>query len=254
MNDETALRLLGINQDFYANFAAPFDATRQRLQPGVRRILESLPPTSNILDLGCGNGEAARFLTDQAHTGVYLGVDNSPGLLDRARQGTQPGVYFLQADLAAKDWGQSIMQLLEHLQKNQQLPRSPAPFDYVCAFAVLHHIPGAALRQQFLQQVRPLLARQGQLILSNWQFLNSERLRQRIQPWENVGLQAGAVDADDYLLDWRSGGQGWRYVHHFSDAELRLLAAANNYQVMQSFLSDGQTGNLGLYHVWQLIV
>jgi hypothetical protein len=32
-----------------------------------------------------------------------------------------------------------------------------------------------------------------------------------------VGLSANDVDPGDYLLDWRSGGEGLRYIHHFSE-------------------------------------
>jgi len=61
------------------------------------------------------------------------------------------------------------------------------------------------------------------------------------------------VDAGDYLLDWRSGGEGLRYVHHFGEAELRELAATTGFQVKEVFYSDGETGNLGLYQVWEAI-
>jgi 2-polyprenyl-3-methyl-5-hydroxy-6-metoxy-1,4-benzoquinol methylase len=120
----------------------------------------------------------------------------------------------------------------------------------VTAFAVLHHIPSRELRLGILQTVRQLLKPDGIFIHSNWQFLNSERLKARIQPWE-----AGSswdVDAGDYLLDWRSGGEGLRYVHHFDEAELAELAQASRFDVIDTYYSDGETGNLGLYQVWRL--
>jgi hypothetical protein len=59
------------------------------------------------------------------------------------------------------------------------------------------------------------------------------------------------VDPNDYLLDWRSGGEGLRYVHHFDEKELEELAAASNFQVSDTFYSDGEGGKLGLYQVWK---
>jgi len=59
------------------------------------------------------------------------------------------------------------------------------------------------------------------------------------------------VDVGDYLLDWRQGGQGFRYVHHFSEAELQTLANETGFSVWHSFYSDGQGGKLGLYQVWE---
>jgi hypothetical protein len=58
------------------------------------------------------------------------------------------------------------------------------------------------------------------------------------------------VDAGDYLLDWRQGGSGLRYVHHFDEAELSALAATTGFRVLETFYSDGEGGRLGLYQVW----
>ena len=88
--------------------------------------------------------------------------------------------------------------------------------------------------------------------MSNWQFLNSEKLKARIQPWEAVGLWESDVDPGDYLLDWRSGGTGVRYVHHFSAAELSALARDAGFVIEETFHSDGTSGDLGLYQAWQV--
>jgi len=101
-----------------------------------------------------------------------------------------------------------------------------------------------------LQAIRRLIKEDGRVILSNWQFLHSARLLSRIQPWERAGLSDSEVDEGDYLLDWRSGGKGLRYVHHFSAEELSGLAAGAGMRVSESFLSDGENGRLGLYQVW----
>ena len=121
----------------------------------------------------------------------------------------------------------------------------------VTAFSVLHHIPSKEIRLDMLRTIHELLADNGRLILSNWQFLNSEKLRARIQDWSRVGLSSGDVDSGDYLLDWRSGGEGLRYVHHFREDELQALADSSGFQIQDVFYSDGETGNLSLYQVWQ---
>jgi len=81
--------------------------------------------------------------------------------------------------------------------------------------------------------------------------LNSDKLKARIQPWERIDLSAADVDPGDALLDWRSGGNGLRYVHHFSEQELSDLAAECGFRVVESFLSDGAGGRLGLYQTWE---
>ena len=238
MESATVTALLAVNQQFYQTFASQFSATRQRIQPGVQHLLPALCQASRILDLGCGNGELARRMLQQGYGGEYFGLDFSPGLLATASQAVPIGtkVSFLSADLAQAGWEAALM---------------PGSFDMAVAFAVLHHLPGAALRRQVLCTVRRLLAPRGRLVLSNWQFLNSARLSRRIQPWETAGFHLEQVDPDDYLLDWRSGGRGLRYAHHFSTAELAQLAQACNFEVLESFLSDGENGQTGLYQIWQ---
>lgn len=238
MNAATAERLIEINREFYTRFGEAFSATRHRIQPGVRRALDLLTGDEAILDLGCGNGELARELGKRGQRGPYLGVDFSLPLLDDAEvQPSGLSARFFQADLT-------------RLSASRAQLAVPDGWSVVTAFAVLHHIPSMELRLGILQAVRDLLQKDGLFILSNWQFLNSEKLTARIQAWEAAGISAFQVDSGDYLLDWRSGGLGLRYVHHFTEGELAELAKASGFSVMNSFYSDGEGGNLGLYQVW----
>jgi tRNA (uracil-5-)-methyltransferase TRM9 len=237
VNPTTLSRLLDLNRQFYQTFGIQFSATRQRLQPGVMRILERIGSIDSLLDLGCGNGELARQLARQGHTGTYTGLDFSPILLEQASAGQSPNYRFLQANLSSEDWDASL-----------QIER----YDAIMAFAVLHHLPGMEVRLDVLRKIRLLLTATGHFIHSEWQFLNSPRLKSRIQPWESIGLSDADVDPGDYLLDWRQGGQGLRYVHHFSEAELEGLASKTGFEVIESFLSDGENHRLGLYQVWRV--
>lgn len=240
MNADTAASLIEINRDFYNRFGDSFSATRHRIQPGVRRILGMLTGKESILDLGCGNGEPARELARRGHRGSYLGVDFSLPLLQDAK--SQPEGFsarFLETDLT-------------QLSKSKSLLES-GQWDVITAFAAMHHIPSTEIRLDILRTIHALLADHGKFILSNWQFLNSEKLKARIKPWKEATLQESEVDPGDYLLDWRSGGEGLRYVHHFSESELSLLAAGAGFIVHETFYSDGETGNLGLYQIWKRI-
>jgi 2-polyprenyl-3-methyl-5-hydroxy-6-metoxy-1,4-benzoquinol methylase len=239
MDSSTAERLIEINREFYTRFGESFSATRQRIQPGVRRVLGMLQGDEAILDLGCGNGELARALAERGHRGPYLGVDFSLPLLRAAE--SQPEGFptnFMQADLTRP------REIAELFLVNGN-------WDVVTAFAVLHHIPSAELRLDLLRVVHRLLKTDGMFVHSNWQFLNSERLKTRIQPWEAVSLARSDVETGDYLLDWRSGGQGLRYVHHFTEQELADHASSVGFDVVETFYSDGEGGRLGLYQIWR---
>jgi tRNA (uracil-5-)-methyltransferase TRM9 len=242
MKSQTVLHLLSLNKQFYQTFGHEFSSTRMRLQPGVLRILDSLAGDEAILDLGCGNGEMARELMRRGHRGRYAGVDFSPPLLEVARHGWEDApATFIRADLSSADWDKKLLASLNR------------PFDLVTAFATLHHIPGVEMRQVILNKVHALLCTGGQFIHSEWQFMNSEKLKDRIQPWDEADLRTEDVENGDFLLDWRSGGRGLRYVHHFSEAELDELAASCQFRVRQTFHSDGTNGLLSLYQVWQAI-
>ena len=253
MNQPTVQHLLDINKRFYQTFALQFSQTRQRLQPGVTRLLKRLNPQSRLLDLGCGNGEVWRALFQNGFQGQYYGLDFSPEFLEIARsiipQGASdelqspaglphPQAVFLYADLSSDNWDIAFPE---------------ARFDTVLAFAVLHHLPGKALRCQILRKINHLLVPGGHFIHSEWQFLNSRRLRSRLQPWEAAGLSPEQVDPGDYLIDWRHGGFGLRYVHAFEEEELRQMAEETGFSIEEIFSSDGEGGKLGLYQIWAKI-
>jgi SAM-dependent methyltransferase len=239
MNSAATERLLKLNHEFYNRFGESFSATRQRLQPGVKKILETIPNDVSVLDLGCGNGHFLRELSVRGHKAALLGVDFSLPLLRDAE--SAPGVEFREVDLT-KLLAVSDQLLVE------------GGWDVITMFATLHHIPSTEIRLDILRTVRKLIKDDGKFILSNWQFLNSEKLRSRIQPWGRVSINESDIDEGDYLLDWRSGGEGLRYAHQFSVEELLGLAEQAEMRVTDSFLSDGDGGNLGLYQVWAPIV
>src|SRR5689334_4407637 len=225
MDSATAARLIEINREFYTHFGDSFSATRHRIQPGVRRVLELLKGEEAILDLGCGNGELARELARRGQRGSYLGVDFSLPLLRDAE--VQPDGFsarFMEVDLAQLSAFSSQLSV-------------EGGWPIITAFAVLHHIPSRELRLDILRIVHQLLHNDGLFIHSNWQFLNSEKFKARIQPWEAAAISASDVDTGDYLLDWRAGGRGLRYVHCFREDELAEIAANSGFHVMDTFHS-----------------
>lgn len=256
MNKIITKQLLDLNRRFYTEYGRDFSATRGRLQTGVLRVIESLRGDESILDLGCGNGELARTLSRRGHHGSYLGLDFSLPLLDEAeREAFAFPVRFMQADLVSDDWHHVTATSGLDTPSNDgysTIARN-GTFDIVLSFAVLHHIPSSELRLQIIQKIHEHLKPDGMFIHSNWQFLNSPRLKARIQPWESIGLQGSDVDANDYLLDWKRGGYGLRFVHHFDESELADLAKASGFEIIETFYSDGENKRLSLYQIWKKV-
>jgi len=238
MKPEIAQKLVSLNHQFYQSFADDFSETRSRLQMGVLKVLERMPIKASILDLGCGNGKVALHLAQNDFKGTYLGADFSLGLLNWASADIPAGFQadFHELDLTAPSW-------------EKVLP--PTRFEVILCFATFHHIPSHALRVSLCRNIRQYLDDKGVLYISTWQFNRSERLRKKILPWDTVNISADEVDDGDYLLDWQRGGSGTRYVHLYSTEELSQLADSSGFKIVESFDSDGEGGNLGLYQVWE---
>jgi SAM-dependent methyltransferase len=237
MDAATAGTLLQLNRAFYDRFALEFAGSRTLNQPGWQRLLAWLPGGGQILDAGCGQGRLAHLLDQRGWRGTYVGVDNSPALLSIARGGASAlalPASFVEADITASGW-------------TEQLPSHR--FDAVLALAVLHHIPGWRQRAALLAQLGDLLAADGVLAASTWQFMNEARLRRKVVPWPVAGLVPEQVEPGDYLLDWQRGGAGLRYCHLVDEAELIALAQEAGLRVQALFHEDGRNKNLNLFAV-----
>lgn len=236
MEPETVQHLLAINQEFYQNFAKSFSDTRQRIQPGVLKAIDGISPTARVLDLGCGNGLLANELATLGHNGPFTGIDSSDELLAEARNLVHhPQARFIRSEFINDPWATSLS----------------VPFDLVFAFAVLHHVPGAHERERWLFEVRKLTASEGTFSFSNWNFLSSNRLKDRIVPWSRVDLGESDLESGDFLLDWRRGGVGLRYVHAFERGEIEALLSTASFEVKEQYFSDGENGILGNYYITQ---
>lgn len=227
-------QLLRLNREFYERFGDAFAQTRGPQQPGLHKLASYLPVAGSLLDVGCGNGRLAHVVDLAGLSPTYLGIDASESLLAAAR--AQAGelrhvqASFLRADVTQAGW--------------DQLPLRR--FEGIALLAVLHHVPGWHTRCALMYTLRSLLADNGVLIVSTWQFLASDRLRRKIAPWPAIGLKPEQVDPGDYLLDWQRGGYGLRYCRLIDQEELTTLAHETGWTVQVMFRADGAEDNLNL--------
>ena len=234
MREEVINLLNNLNRTFYDELAEAFAASRGPSEPGLLRVLAQAQPGARVLDLGCGQGRVAALLPAGC---AYVGLDFSAEMLAIAERtaNTENLSYaaFVVADLLDPAWP----------------ALAPGPYDWVVLRAVLHHIPGAENRQALLKRAAGCLAPRGRLLLANWQFLEIERLRRRLLPWDVVGLSPDDVEPGDYLLNWQREGYGMRYVHLIDEDETKMLVAAAGLSIDTLFRADGRHNNLTLYAV-----
>jgi tRNA (uracil-5-)-methyltransferase TRM9 len=237
MDDSTAQRLLRLNAEFYQSFAPDFAKTRQRVQPGVARLLKFVSAGSSVLDLGCAHAPIAVALRGRGWRGKYVGVDSSYDLLAFAPELPPQNAesVLLCLDLAEPGWSHGL----------------EGPFDWILLLAVLHHIPGAERRAAILQEISNLLTADGRLALSVWNLPAFPRLASHLVDPASIGLNAGSLDAGDVLIDWRQGGRGIRYVHGFEELELDQFIEGCGYSIRHAYRNDGQGGNQGIYRLLQ---
>jgi 2-polyprenyl-3-methyl-5-hydroxy-6-metoxy-1,4-benzoquinol methylase len=237
MEDEVRQTLIKINREFYDQFARPFAESRAKPQPGFFHLLEHiLPEYESLLDVGCGEGRFGRFLLANELALQYTGVDFTEKLVQYARAG-HAGTSGLRGTFLVKDLGEP--ECLEGLGK----------FDVIVCLATLQHIPGQRQRSQLLIEMGAHLAENGRLLLSNWQFLSSDRQQRKIMDWSEAGLSKEDVDANDYLLSWQREGLGFRYVAQLEEAAIENLASVAGLRIIDQFRCDGREGNLNLYTI-----
>ena len=266
MDDATAHALIALNNRFYAEHAASFDATRQTPWAGWERLAALLRERDvdgateagaaapvRVLDVACGNLRFERFLgaaQPLASFGFYA-VDACAQLAAGAASELDE-LHFWQMDV-----------LTALLEGDAPLPCNVPPADLVVCFGFMHHVPGAALRRALLEALIGAAAPGGLVALSLWQFMDDARLVAKAQaadraaattapPWP--GFDPAALDAGDHFLGWQSDSRPLRYCHHFCETEIEELAAsaaAAGACELARYSADGAGGTLNRYLVLQ---
>ena len=238
MDDETIHRLVRLNREFYASFSGEFSATRSGEHLNIEPFRKYLANDIRLLDAGCGNGRLALALERAGFALDYVGVDGSAELIALAEKNCAAlqsiCARFRVADLTMPRWSQTLQDAFL--------------FDIIVSLAVLHHIPSFDLRVQVLREIHALLKQGVILVMSNWQFLNNERLRKKIVPWKKLEIGDWKLEPNDYLLDWKRGGVGYRYVHWIDENEASELASASGFQIVEQCYADK---DLNLYSILQ---
>ena len=260
MDSKTRDSLSRINRAFYAAVAEDFSATRERPWPGWKRVLESAKRCHEpgrtgeplrVLDVGCGNGRLASFLTAECDRGFrYLGIDSSRALLAIARRRCRdaPHIEFAFGD-ALSDVGRAAPSAEVGTTASELPEVAEAGFDLVAVFGLLHHVPGFETRRELLSRLARHLAPGALLALAAWRFGDLERFESRVSSWQEYNRQAAEpidtaqLEPGDFLLGWGGQDATPRYCHFVDEVEMEALLAQLELERIDEFSADGSGGD-----------
>jgi ubiquinone/menaquinone biosynthesis C-methylase UbiE len=224
MKKEVAKKILEKVKVDYSRIAPDFSRTRQALWEEMKDFKKFVKDGDKILDLGCGNGRLYEIFEGMSID--YLGVDNSPELIEFAKQrwGEDENRKFMVGDATNLDWWDG------------------KKYNAVFVIAVLHHIPSDDLRKKVIQNMAQVLEDGGLLIMTNWDLYQTKYLSFVLK---NIFLKTfgrSELDFGDALIPWRDPETrqvvAAKYNHAFTLRELERLVKSAGFEVLENFYSS----------------
>ena len=159
MREHTAKEILRNVKKTYNLIAEDFSRTRKSDWKEFEEILPYIKKNDNLADIGCGNGRFFAFIS-RKHDTQYIGIDNSPPLLEEARRAHKKAK-FKKGDF-----------LDIPLEDNSQ--------DATVCIASLHHIPSKTLRKKAIKELARITKPKGKLIITVWNLLKQPKYKKQV--------------------------------------------------------------------------
>ncbi|MDD2758196.1 MAG: methyltransferase domain-containing protein [Patescibacteria group bacterium] len=219
MNNAKALQIIRKTRAIYNTIAREWDTSRFGPSRLKNSLLKGLKSGCKALDIGCGNGMMAGPVL--ARGARYYGLDISAKLIAIARKKNRGLVKTGRAKFVVGD--------------ALKLPYKNNFFDFIFSFAVWHHIPSEKNRVKFLAEIFRVLKPGGTAVVVNWN-LNNPWPKKRFKIAEQLKNPAPGFDPGDVQVPWKATKEKilMRYLHLFSDSELRRLikmAGGQSYRI-----------------------
>lgn len=240
MDNRTRQICIDETNRFYQKNAKSFSDTRTSAWSGWKKLLpyiKMLDTPISVFDMGCGNMRFEKFLCEQnLDIKSATCIDNCPALIPLK---LQEFTSYTESD---------IYQLIQIKPK--------ARHDFSVAFGVLHHIPTIDERVKLLECLIDSTGDGGIIAVSCWNFLNSEKLKNKAIETTRIAesvLDVNLIDENDYFLNWQDDHTTFRYCHNFTEKECRqLIYRVGDYaELIDLYRADGKDGNLNLYMVFR---
>lgn len=128
--------------DTYQCIFQHFDKTRHSVWKCVKKFIDSIPPSSSLLEIGCGNGKNLQYRKDLNS----VGVDFVPNFVRLCKE---KGLNVLEANAL-------------------DLPFPDETFDFAISIAVFHHLSTEERRIRALREMKRVLKKGGRGLVVCW--------------------------------------------------------------------------------------
>ncbi len=205
-------------QTDYDLIAKEWNVKRPFSSPYKIRLMSKIKPKQKILDAGCGNGILYDFLAKKSID--YTGLDVSAKLLKIAGQRIKK-IKSSKKSRARLIKGEVLM-----------MPFADKTFDWVVAFAVLHHLP-KVFHEKAAREIRRVLKPGGRTVVAVWN-LYSDYAEKKFR----IEKQSKNLE-----IPWKAtpGHNLKRYLYRFEKKELADLFKQSGFKKINCYFSL-QTG------------
>ncbi|MBD3270274.1 methyltransferase domain-containing protein [Candidatus Peregrinibacteria bacterium] len=220
MNDKTTKILLNKVKSSYNQIANEFSDTRVYPWKEFDLFKPYLQENDFIIDLGCGNGRLLNYLYKKYlnNNFKYLGIDNSEGLLKKAKAIHDEGLFILGDQL--------------------EIPLADNKADIIFNIAAFHHIPSYKLRMKALKEMRRVLKKDGILIITVWNLWQKKYLKYTIKAILLSIVTFGKYSFNDFFIPWKKNDGkvlSKRYYHSFLPSEINTLCKKAGFEIVENF-------------------
>jgi ubiquinone/menaquinone biosynthesis C-methylase UbiE len=166
----------------YNKIAKDFDRTRYKVWNKVAQFLDSLKPSTKVLEVGCGNGKNMLYRTD-----LHLyGIDISD-----------------EQVVICKEKGLDVEK-----SNMTKLLFSDSEFDSIICIATYHHLDNNKERAQALKEMYRVLKKSGIVMICVWAMEQPSNTKHRFTK-------------SDELVSWKMDNEiHYRYYHIYKKGEL----------------------------------
>lgn len=223
MKDSDAKKILDKLQEDYNDIAESFSRTREKNWSEIYFLKDFVFNGDKILDVGCGNGRLFDIFNSKKIE--YFGVDFSKKLIEIARRKYLPSISSDKDTYSEKVFPTFIR------VNALNLPFEDNFFDQVFCIAVFHHIPSKKKRIEFLNEIRRVLKKHGEVHLTVWNLWTRKYVSKIFKEGIKKLFGKSKLDYCDVFIPFDKKRN--RYYHCFRRSELKKLFLESGFKIKE---------------------